>query len=138
LAQQVHSSWFIIEAMNRITIYHNGRCGKSRKALEVLEQSGKDFEVVLYLQHPPSEDELSAFASQLGSVEAMVRKKEALYGELFHGRNPSDQELISALHAHPALMERPLVVADGQLLIVRSEEAVERLKAMLEGALHGG
>ena len=32
-----------------IKIYHNNRCSKSRCGLDILEKSGKDFEVVKYL-----------------------------------------------------------------------------------------
>jgi len=38
-----------------IKIYHNNRCRKSRSGLEVLEKSGKDFEVVKYLENIPSD-----------------------------------------------------------------------------------
>ena len=124
--------------MTRITIYHNNRCGKSRKALEVLQQSGKAFDTVLYLQDPPPVSELTAWAAKLGGVETMVRKKETIYAELFSGRKPSEKELLDALASHLILLERPLVLIDGQPLIVRSDEALERLKAMLETAPHGG
>ncbi|MGB3607328.1 MAG: hypothetical protein WA775_10820 [Psychroserpens sp.] len=41
-----------------ITIYHNPRCRKSREGVELLEQSGKDFAIVKYLDEPISEDQL--------------------------------------------------------------------------------
>ena len=41
-----------------IKIYHNPRCTKSRQGLAILENTGKDFEVVKYLDTIPSEKEL--------------------------------------------------------------------------------
>jgi arsenate reductase len=41
-----------------IKIYHNPRCTKSRQGLEVLENSGEQFEIVKYLENIPSKDEL--------------------------------------------------------------------------------
>jgi arsenate reductase len=38
----------------KATIYHNPRCGTSRKTLEILEQAGADIRVVDYLKQPPS------------------------------------------------------------------------------------
>jgi arsenate reductase (glutaredoxin) len=118
--------------MPTITIYHNGRCGKSRKALELLDQSGLEYTVVQYLLEPPTEKQIAGFAAQVnGGIRSMVRVKEPFFKELFDGRNPEEGELIRALYDHPSLMERPLVVVDGQPLIVRSEEALERLKGLL-------
>lgn len=36
-----------------IKIYHNNRCRKSREGLEIIENSGKEFEIVSYLDNPP-------------------------------------------------------------------------------------
>ncbi len=44
--------------MKNVTIYHNPRCSKSRETLALLEQHGVDPKVVLYLETPPSADEL--------------------------------------------------------------------------------
>ena len=33
-----------------IKIYHNNRCGKSRAGLKLLEDSGKDFQIINYLE----------------------------------------------------------------------------------------
>lgn len=118
--------------MPAITIYHNGRCGKSRKALELLDQSGLEYTVVQYLLEPPTEKGIAGFAAQVkGGIRSMVRMKEPLYKELFDGRSPEEGELIRALYDHPSLMERPLVVVNGVPLIVRTDEAVAALRDLL-------
>ena len=37
-----------------IKIYHNPRCSKSRQGLALLENSGKEIEVIKYLETTPS------------------------------------------------------------------------------------
>ena len=41
-----------------IKIYHNNRCGKSRAGLKLLEDSGKEFKIINYLESIPSKTEL--------------------------------------------------------------------------------
>ncbi len=123
----------ILNIMSSITLYHNGRCGKSRKALEILEHSKLKFRVVNYLQEPPAEETLRELASLIkGGVKCMVRTKEDQYKELFGSRIPSDEELIRAISDHPILLERPIVAAHGKAMIVRTDEATEELKHLLE------
>jgi arsenate reductase len=40
-----------------LTIYHNNRCGKSRSALCILEETGKLFRTVEYLKDVPTIEE---------------------------------------------------------------------------------
>ena len=42
----------------KATIYHNPKCGTSRKALEILRDSGCDVWIHEYLKNPPTRDEL--------------------------------------------------------------------------------
>jgi len=63
-----------------ITIYHNNRCSKSRNALQLIEESGKSFEVVDYLKNPPSEKELKKLINLLGiSPIQLVRTNEQIW-----------------------------------------------------------
>ena len=39
-------------------IYHNPRCSKSRKTLELIKEEAIEPEILLYLDNPPSESEL--------------------------------------------------------------------------------
>ena len=41
-------------------IWHNPRCSKSRQTLALIEQAGKDIDIVEYLKAPPKADELKA------------------------------------------------------------------------------
>lgn len=109
-----------------IRIYHNSRCSKSRSALMLLEQHGKPFEVVNYLETPPDADELKTLLSQLGiTARQLLRSGEDAYKEL-HLDDPSQDEaaLIDAMTKHPRLIERPIVVANGKAVIGRPPEAV--------------
>ena len=45
--------------MKHVTIYHNPHCSKSRECLALLKQRGVDANVVLYLETPPSGDEMN-------------------------------------------------------------------------------
>ena len=40
--------------MQKLTIYHNPRCSKSRQALEIIRQHGIEPDVIFYLQEPSS------------------------------------------------------------------------------------
>ena len=65
-----------------IKIYHNNRCRKSREGLKILEESGKDFEVIKYLEEVPSKSELKQIIVKLGiSPIELVRKNEAIWKE---------------------------------------------------------
>ena len=65
-----------------IVAYHNPRCSKSRRTLELLRERGVEPEVVLYLEQPPTAEEVKRLATQLDEpVAALVRTKETAWSE---------------------------------------------------------
>ena len=109
-----------------VTIYHNPRCGTSRNTLALIRNSGVEPEVIDYLQTPPTRDKLLELIAQMAvPVRGMMRRKEALYGELALD-NPAlhDSALVDAMLAHPILMNRPIVVTARGTRLCRPSEAV--------------
>lgn len=112
--------------MTDITIYHNPRCSKSRQTLALLEEQGITPTVRKYLEDVPSATELKAITGFLGiSPRELLRTKEAEYSELGLD-NPalSDDDIIAAMVSCPKLIERPIVIKNGQARIGRPPEAV--------------
>jgi arsenate reductase len=108
-------------------IYHNPRCGKSRNALQALQNH--QCEVIEYLKNPLSVEELKSLSKKLGLPPSeFVRKKEPVYHTLFGNHKPSDEEIYLAISQNPILLERPIVVKGNQAWIVRSEEAIQQLQ----------
>jgi arsenate reductase len=109
-----------------IRLYHNSRCSKSRSALALVEQHGKPFEVIHYLETPPGASELKTLLSQLGiTARQLLRTGEDEYRELgLADPSLSEDALIAAMVKHPRLIERPIVVADGKAVIGRPPEKV--------------
>lgn len=65
--------------MSHITIYHNPACGTSRNTLEMIRNSGTEPEIILYLENPPSRDELIRLIAEMGiSVRDLLRKMSNL------------------------------------------------------------
>lgn len=111
-----------------IKIYHNPRCRKSREGLALLEKSGKEFEVVKYLEDIPTKEELRAIVSSLGiSPEHLIRKNEAVWKEKFRGKLLTDEQVLDAMLAYPKLIERPIVLRNGKAVIGRPLENITRL-----------
>ena len=108
-----------------IKIYHNNRCSKSRCGLEILENSGKEFEVVKYLDNIPSKDELKEIINLLNiSPIQLVRKNEKIWKEEFKGKELSDSEIINAMINNPKLIERPIVINGTKAVIGRPPENI--------------
>lgn len=110
-----------------VTIYHNPRCSKSRETLTLLQTRGIDAEVVTYLDTPFSVEQLKEIYQQLGlsNVREMMRTKEEEYRQL-NLKDPaiSDEKLFEAMVTHPKLIERPIVVCNGQARHGRPPEKV--------------
>lgn len=109
-------------------IYHNPRCTKSRQTLAIIEDAGKEVEIIKYLEDIPSAKELKELIQLLGiqPVE-LIRKNEAVWKENYKGKALSDDELIEAMITHPKLIERPIVVSGKKAVLGRPPENVNSL-----------
>jgi arsenate reductase (glutaredoxin) len=111
-----------------ITIYHNNRCTKSRSALAALENCGKAFEVVYYLETPPNKSELEGIIGKLGIKPLeLIRKGEKVFVENYKGKNLTNEEWIDAMVTHPILIERPIVVSENKAIIARPTEKIKEI-----------
>ena len=112
--------------MSDFIIYHNPRCSKSRQTLEILNKKNVDTEIVLYLETPPSAEEVTSILQKLGlSSRDIIRKGEEEYKLLnIKDQSLTENELIVFMSENPKLIERPIVVKDDKAIIGRPPENV--------------
>ena len=111
-----------------IQIYHNSRCSKSREYLNLLEHSGVEFEIIKYLETPPTFDELEALIGKLGiNPIELIRKKEKLWLENFKNKVFTSKELIQIMVSNPILIERPIVVNGNKAVVARPIEKTSEI-----------
>ena len=113
----------------KATIYHNPRCGTSRKTLEILEAEGAEIEMIEYLSDPPSKDELRRLYERAGiSPREGLRAKEKLASDLDLVEGPvSDEAILDAMVDNPILIERPLVETDKGVRLCRPQDVVREI-----------
>ena len=114
-----------------VTIYHNPRCSKSRKTLELLKEAGAAHTVVLYREDTPNPDRLLEIARMLGRPLAdLLRRGESVFKEASDLPDLDDDEALARwIAANPIVLERPIVVDDerGKAVIGRPPENVSAL-----------
>ena len=110
----------------KATIWHNPRCSKSREALAILQGApGVEVEVIDYLKHPPSRDELAALYAAAGlTPREGMRKAEDGAKKL---KNADDDAILDAMAADPILIERPLVETPKGVRLGRPPEKVREI-----------
>lgn len=107
---------------------HNPSCSKSRAALELLREAGVELPVREYLSNPLSADELRAIVRLLGVRPIdLVRRGEPQCASLGLSDETPDGEVLRAMAEHPILIERPIVVRNGQAVVGRPPETVKVL-----------
>ena len=109
-----------------VTIFHNPKCGTSRNTLALIRNAGVEPKVVLYLETPPSKEQLKKLISDMSMpVRDVIRQKGTPYEELDLGNAKwSDEELLDLMMVHPILINRPIVVTQMGTKLCRPSEVV--------------
>jgi len=115
--------------MADVTVYHNPACGKSRGALEILEERGVAHEVVEYLKTPVDRATLERFLDLLPDPPAELVRKDKRFKELDldAGDYVTREQVVALLLEHPELMQRPVVIRGRRAVIARPSEKVGEL-----------
>jgi len=109
----------------KATIWHNPKCGTSRKTLAILENLSRvDLTVVEYLQDPPSTETLARLYREAGITPQQglrLRGTDAAERGL---PDADDAAVLAAMVADPILIERPLVETDKGVRLCRPQDVV--------------
>jgi arsenate reductase len=112
-----------------VIMYHNPRCSKSRKTLELLEQHQQQPQIIEYLKTPPDANTLKQLLVKLRiTARDLLRSKETEYKLAgLDNQNLLEDEIIAAMIKYPVLIERPIVVIGNNAIIGRPPEKVLEL-----------
>ncbi len=114
----------------KATIWHNPKCGTSRKTLAILEEAdGVEVEVIEYLKNPPTRDKLAQLYSDAGiSPKEGLRVRGSPAEELgLTADDTSDGQILDAMAKEPMLINRPLVETEKGVALCRPQETVHTL-----------
>ena len=103
-------------------IFHNPRCSKSRKALEILNTKTKDFKIIKYLEDGIDIIELKSILS-LNKIhkDEIIRTNETTYKEIKSlKKDLSIDETINYIEKFPILLQRPIISKYENNIIVKS------------------
>lgn len=114
--------------MAEVTIIHNPRCSKSRAALAEAEALGLEVEERRYLDDGQAlgEEELLALLVVLEDEPSALVRRDGAFAEagLAEGDLATAEQVAAVLAAHPALLERPVLLRNGRAIIGRPTERV--------------
>ena len=116
--------------MNKeVIIYHNPKCSKSRKALDIIKSKNFEPTIILYLVNKLSKAEIKKLLSKLGlSIRDILRTGEDEYkNNNLKNENLTDDKLIDFLIKFPKLLQRPIVVKDNKAVVGRPPENILNL-----------
>ncbi|MDC0201808.1 arsenate reductase (glutaredoxin) [Flavobacteriales bacterium] len=109
-------------------IYHNPRCSKSRQTLTLIQERGKEIEIIEYLKNPLTFEDLELILVKLSiSPIELVRNKEEIWKENYKGKTLMDDEIIQAMVDNPKIIERPIVINGMKAIIGRPPENVLKI-----------
>ena len=112
----------------KATIWHNPKCGTSRKTLAILEEMpGVEVTVIEYLKNPPTRAKLAQLYKDAGITPQeglRIRGTDAKE----RGLPDADADtVLDAMAAEPILIERPLVETDKGVALCRPQDKVREL-----------
>jgi len=112
----------------KATIWHNPKCGTSRKTLAVLEErSDIELNIVQYLKDPPSREKLAQLYKDAGLTPNQglrLRGTDAVE----RGLPDADADtVLDAMAADSSLLERPVVETEKGVRLCRPQDKVHEI-----------
>ena len=107
---------------NFYKIYHNSRCSKSRKALELLKLKTENYKIIKYLEVGIDENDLGAILnSQNISKDELIRKNEITFKNLNLSKYElNENDIKKLIITNPILLQRPLITKYTGGLLIKS------------------
>ncbi len=105
----------------KLIIYHNPRCSKSREPLKTLQDNNRQPKIIEYLHELPNQQELTNIIEMPGiSPRQPLRTTEPEYEAAgLDDESISDEQIIEAICKYPPLLQRPIVVQGNRAIIGR-------------------
>lgn len=112
----------------KATIWHNPKCGTSRKTLAILEEAPSvELTVVQYLKEPPTAEKLAQLLADAGMTPAEGLRLRGTDAEERGLPNADAETILAAMAADPILINRPLVETEKGVALCRPQEKVHEL-----------
>ena len=115
--------------MEKIVVWHNPRCRKSREGVQYLQSRGVQFEIYDYIKNGIDPDELARIIRASGQpVSDFIRTNEKEYRELgLKGKELTPEEFAQIAKDHPKLLQRPIVVKGDRAVLARPPERADEI-----------
>ncbi|AHJ64559.1 arsenate reductase (glutaredoxin) [Granulibacter bethesdensis] len=109
-----------------VTIYHNPGCGTSRAVLALIEEAGHQPVVIEYMKTPLTRPTLSGLLHRMnGTAHDLLRRKGPAYEQSGLDRpDLTEEDILTAILAEPALLNRPIVDTPLGVKLCRPAETV--------------
>ena len=94
--------------------------------MKILDNSGQEYEIVDYINTPPTVEELKSLAKKMGvSAKDFIRRNESIFKELdLKPFLDNDAILYKHMSENPKLIERPIIVKGERAVLGRPPEKV--------------
>jgi len=107
------------------TIWHNPACGTSRKTLAILQETpGVALTVIEYLKNPYSADKLRQLFADAGIPARDALRLRGTDAEERGLKDANEDDIVAAMAANPAYVERPIVETDKGVRLCRPQDRV--------------
>ncbi|MEP2736899.1 MAG: arsenate reductase family protein [Erythrobacter sp.] len=112
----------------KATIWHNPKCGTSRKTLAILEEAPSvELTVVQYLKEPPTAAKLAQLFADAGMTAAEGLRLRGTDAEARGLPNADADTILAAMAADPILINRPMVETEKGAALCRPQDKVHDL-----------
>ena len=113
--------------MEKITIYHNPRCSKSRKSIEILNSLDIEYHVIEYLKVPLDKEELTSILNKLRAEPIDIIRTNEEEFKLNDAKSDDRDKLIELIIKYPKILQRPIISTDERAVIGRPPENIKKL-----------
>ena len=115
--------------MAKVQIWHNPRCSKSRQGLAYLQEKNCDIEIFDYLKESIDSRVLAGLIEKSSQPLAdFIRTNEPEYRELgLKNKNLSVEEFAAIAAKHPKLLQRPIIIKEGKVVVARPLSKIDEV-----------